>query len=174
MRQRRTGGPGAADAGSVTLEAVIIAPVIILLATVAVVLGRVETFHAAVQQAAQAAARAGSVSRTATTAQTNAKATWNGLMGTDPASTTPNNDIHCTSAPPTTDTTVFDQAAGSATAKVDWQNATSPANAGAMFVFRGTCTLQSKWLLGVFGTDITVTETAYSPVDPYRCRADKC
>lgn len=174
MRQRRTRGPGPADAGSATLEAVIIAPVIILLITVSVVLGRIATFNEAVHQAAQAAARAGSMSRDKTTAITNAEATWNGLMGTDPASTTPTNDIHCISAKPVESTTVFDQAAGSQNSKVDLLNPTSPANAGAMFVFQGQCTLQAKWLLGVFGTDITVTETAYSPVDPYRCRGVPC
>jgi len=44
MRLRRT------DSGSVTIEAVMIAPVIILLVTVAVVLGRIATFHEVVRQ----------------------------------------------------------------------------------------------------------------------------
>lgn len=169
MTQRRT-----SDAGSVTLEAVIIAPVIILLATVAVVLGRVAIFYEAVHQAAQAAARAGSISRTQDAAIANANSTWNGLMGTDSTSTTPANYIHCTSAPPDAKGPAFEQAAGSPQAIVNDTDPASAANVNAMFVFKGTCTLEAKWLLGIFGGDITATDTAYSPVDPYRCRADKC
>lgn len=169
MTQRRT-----SDAGSATLEAVIIAPVIILLATVAVALGRVAIFYEAVHQAAQAAARAGSVSRSEDTAITNAKATWNGLMGTDPASTTPTNDVHCTSSPPDVTAPAFEQAAGSTQAIVSDKDPTSATNVNGMFVFKGTCTLDAKWVLGIFGGTFTATDTAYSPVDPYRCRADKC
>jgi Flp pilus assembly protein TadG len=161
MRQR--------DAGSVTLEAVIIAPMIILLATLAVGLGRVATFHEAVHQAAQAAARAGSMSRTSAKATANATSTWDGLMGVDPASTTPNNNIHCTNSVRTATPKGFDQKPGSPDSiAVNNDSSTS------MFIFQGQCTLESKWLLGLWGTDITVSDTVYSPLDPYRCRADSC
>lgn len=162
------------DAGSATLEAVIIAPMIILLATLAVVLGRIAIFKAAVHQAAQAAARAGSISRTEVVAKTNAEATWDSLMGLDPTSTSPTNNVHCVSTVPAMTATAFEESPGSPQAIVDDNDPASATNGNAMFVFQVQCTLEAKWLLGVFGEDFTITETAYSPVDPYRCRADQC
>lgn len=163
--------PRGSEGGSATLEALIIAPVVILLITVAVVLGEIATFHAAVRQAAQAAARAGSLSRDATTAQGNAAATWNWLVATQADPAIPSNNIHCTlpAGTPTIGTGGFGNAPGSPGSVAVDRVAAGGNAADTMFTFRGTCTLEAKWLLGLFGTDITVTETAYSPIDPFRC-----
>ncbi|GAA1975257.1 TadE family protein [Catenulispora subtropica] len=166
MRQRRGQGPGPADTGSATIEAVIIAPVIILLITVAVVLGRIATFHEAVQQAVQAAARSGSMSRSKDLATTASTATWAQLVADSSGGTLPSNNIHCDSPQGTPILTGFDTVPGSPDSI-----AVNGAPAGAMFAFQATCTLKSEWLLGIFSTDLTVTETAYSPLDPYRCKA---
>lgn len=164
---RGSRGPGPADAGSATIEAVIIAPVIILLITVAVVLGRIATFHEAVRQAVQASARAGSLSRTETAAKTASDATWSQLVADSSGGTLPSNDIHCDAPTVTKKLPGFDKVPGSPDSIAVNGNA-----AGTMFVFQATCTLDAKWLFGLFSDDITVTETAYSPLDPYRCKAD--
>lgn len=164
---RSSRGPGPADAGSATIEAVIIAPVIILLITVAVVLGRIATFHEAVRQAVQASARAGSLSRTQGDATTASDTTWSQLVADSSGGTLPSNDIHCDAPKVTTGLpTGFDKVPGSPDSIAVNGNA-----AGTMFVFQATCKLDAKWLFGLFSDDITVTETAYSPLDPYRCKA---
>lgn len=161
MRLRRS------DGGSVTIEAVVIAPVIILLITVAVVLGRIATFHEVVRQAAQAAARAGSVSRTQDSAKDAAVATWTRMVTPGSGSGVPSNDIICDPVSQDPTAAGFTKTPGTKSAI-----AVNGDPAGSMFVFTGTCTLQTKWLLGLFGENMTVTETAYSPVDPYRYRCD--
>jgi len=163
-------GPGPADAGSATIEAVIIAPVIILLITIAVVLGRIATFDEAVRQAVQAAARTGSLSRTEAVANTASGTTWSQLVADSSGGALPSNDIHCDSpkVTPAADLpTGFDKVPGSPSSIAVNGNA-----AGTMFEFQATCTLDSKWLFGLFSDPITVTQTAYSPLDPYRCKAD--
>lgn len=166
MRLRLGNGPGPADTGSATIEAVIIAPVIILLVTVAVILGRMATFHEVVQQAVQSAARTGSLSRTEDEATTTAKATWGQLVADSSGGALPSNNIHCDS--PTIDVTPagFAKKPGAPDSIAFNGNA-----AGTMFALHAECTLSSKWLLGLFSTDYTVKVTAYSPLDPYRCKA---
>ncbi|MBW8806497.1 MAG: pilus assembly protein [Catenulisporales bacterium] len=156
----RSGG----DGGSATIEAVILAPVIFLLITAAVVTGRIATFHEVVQQAVQAAARAGSLSRTQGSADAAALATWTRMVTPGPDSGVPSNDIHCDPVDQSQPLAGFTTTPGTQSAI-----AVNGNPSGAMYIFRGTCTLQTKWLLGLFGDDITVTATAYSPVDPYRC-----
>jgi Flp pilus assembly protein TadG len=158
MRLRRT------DSGSVTIEAVMIAPVIILLVTVAVVLGRIATFHEVVRQGVQAAARAGSLSRTQGSADDAALATWTRMVAPDSAGGLPSNDIHCDPVEQTRTSAGFTKTPGTKSSI-----AVNGDPSGTMYIFRGTCTLQTKWLFGLFGNNITVTKTAYSPVDPYRC-----
>ncbi|MFL6112530.1 MAG: TadE/TadG family type IV pilus assembly protein [Catenulispora sp.] len=155
------------DGGSVTIEAVILAPVIFLLITVAVVVGRIATFHEVVQQAVQAAARAGSVSRAQSSADDAALATWNRMVAPDLVSGAPSNDINCDPVSQTWSSAGFTNTPGAKSAI-----AVNGNPAGTMYIFTGTCVLRTKWLLGLFSTDITVTETAYSPVDPYRCHGN--
>jgi len=168
MRLCRRSGSGAADRGSATLEAVIIAPVIILLITVAVLLGRIAIFHEAVQQAVQAAARAGSLSRTQSKADAASQATWTQLVADSSGGGLPSNDIHCDSPSVTPRLpNGFDKVPGSPSSI-----AANGDPAGTMFVFQAKCTLKTKWLLGLFSEDITVEKIAFSPLDPYRCKAE--
>jgi hypothetical protein len=151
---------------------VIIAPVIILLVTIAVTLGRIATFHEAVQQAVQSAVRAGSLGRGKNDAGTTAKATWDQLVADSSGGALPSNDIHCDA--PEWDATPagFDKKPGAPDSIAVNGNA-----AGTMFAVHVECTQSSKWLLGLFSTGITVKVTAYSPLDPYRCKAkavDEC
>ncbi|GAA2019474.1 hypothetical protein GCM10009839_14940 [Catenulispora yoronensis] len=166
MRLRRWSGPGAVEDGSATLEAVIIAPIIIVLVTFAVVLGRVANFHESVEQAAQAAARSGSMSRDAALAEANADKTWHNLVTDGTVSGLPTNGLECTDAGGVPDSTAFKTVPGTpqSVAVNDASGSTR-----TMFAFRAVCTLDTKWLLGMFSTPITVQVTAYSPLDPYRC-----
>jgi Flp pilus assembly protein TadG len=156
MTRRRIRGN---DRGSVTLETIILIPALFLLVNMALLCGRVMLANAAVRQAVEASARAGSVARNSNAAQLWGKATFAAF--TTPSDIVGNmlngNSLRCTSTPVDPDATPFFTSPGPASI-----------GAGSFYTFKGTCVVSVTWLPG-FTQSLTVTYTASSPVDPFRC-----
>ena len=91
--------PGTDDRGSAAIEAAILAPPLLALIALAVIGGRIQIAGAAIETAAHDAARAASISRTASQAQTNAY--------TAAGATLNQQGLHCASLTVTVDTTGF-------------------------------------------------------------------
>lgn len=87
------------DRGSVTLEAAIIAPGLLLVLVAAIAAGRVNITGGAVEEAARAAARTASIARDPTTAQREATAAARATLAEQ--------DLDCTSLSIRLDTTGF-------------------------------------------------------------------
>lgn len=128
------------------VEAVILAPVLLLLLGFAIYAGRVSTAGQSVEQAAAAAARTASIARTAGTAQSTAD--------TAARDTLTQQGLGCTTTTVVVDTTGFAR----------------PVGAAATVTATVTCVLDTSSLApGIPGTR-TVTGTAVSPLDTYRSR----
>lgn len=141
MRPAVIGG----DGGSVSLELAILAPALLLLLGVLVLVGRVETSSASVEQAARAAARDASIARTPDAARVSAvEAAQRELAGS-----------RCASSDVTVDTAGF----------------TAPVGTDAAIRVQVTCIVSVADLAipGLPGTH-TITGAATSPLDRYRSR----
>ena len=154
-RRRNTSRDALRDGGSATIEMLFIVPALFVILNLVIVCGRVIIVHSAVRNAAQAAARSGSISRIGTLGTGNADATF--------AAVILQNGLHCESGESFADIkTAFQNAPG------------SPRSFGATSLYSVTvsCTIPVIELPGFdpnTDPDVTVTYTAYSPVDPYRC-----
>lgn len=140
------------DSGSASLETVILAPVLILMINFAVTAGRIQIAKEAVRQAVQVAVRAGTQARNSNDAYANASAVGVALA-LQPG-------IHCEGG---------SRSMGDNPAV--WISGAQP-NIGATsyYVIFTTCTIPAIFLpLASIGT-VSFTVTAYSPLDPYRCR----
>ncbi|MBN9375417.1 MAG: pilus assembly protein [Cellulomonas sp.] len=133
------------ERGSVSLELAILAPALLLLLGALVLVGRVETSSAAVEQAARAAARDASIARTPDAARATAmEAAQRELAGSS-----------CASPDITVDMAGFD----------------APVGMDAAIRVQVTCTVSLADLAvpGLPGTH-TITGEATSPLDRYRSR----
>ncbi len=155
-RRRRRSSTGARpDGGSATIEMLIMVPALLVIFNLVIVCGRIIIVHSAIRHAAQAAARSGSLGRTDLAASGNATTTF--------AAEILNNGLHCEGGKSFADITLaYLNAPG------------SPRSIGANSLYRVTisCTIPVLVLPGFDPNndpDITITYTAYSPVDPYRC-----
>lgn len=135
------------DAGSTTLEVVVLTPVLLLMLTVLVAAGRLAMAGQGVQLAADQAARSASIARTSTDARSEAV--------TLATATLAQQSLACTSLTVAVDTSGFGLPVG------------TPATVSATV----TCLvpLGDLALPGVPGTR-SVTATAASPLDTYRER----
>lgn len=135
------------ERGSVTLEAVIVAPAFMLFVMLIIAAGRVQMAHQTVDAAAAEAARAASIARTAGEAQS--KATANGQQALI------NQGLQCAATTVSVDTTGFGVPVGTA------------ASVSATV----TCEvdLASVAVPGLPGS-ITITSTVQSPLDRFRER----
>lgn len=135
------------ERGSATIETVIVVPALMLFVALIVAAGRVQLAHQSVDAAAAEAARAASISRTATEAQTRASASG--------AQALTNQGLNCASTTVTVDTSGFAVPVG------------TPANVSA--TISCVVALDDVALPGLPGT-ITVEATVRSPLDTYRGR----
>ncbi|MDX2765244.1 TadE/TadG family type IV pilus assembly protein [Streptomyces europaeiscabiei] len=142
-RHLRTGG----DRGSAALEVAVIAPAIIAMLGLMIAFGRVIDADGAVDAAAHAAARAASLERDATTAQSQARTAAEDSLSGD--------GIACQSTDVTVDTSDFALDVG--------QAATVTATISC------TARLSDIGLPGLPGAK-TLTATFTSPIDTYRGR----
>ena len=133
------------ERGSVSLELAILAPSLLLLLGVLVLAGRVETSTSAVEQAARAAARDASLTRTADAARATATASAQRELASS----------RCASTQITVDTTGF----------------AAPLGTDASISVQVVCTVSLADLAipGLPGSR-TITGQATSPLDRYRSR----
>lgn len=135
------------DDGSMSAELVLLAPFLLAVALFVIACGRIALTDISVQNAANAAARDASLSRTAEAAQANANASAVNSINVA--------DLNCTPLSVSIDSSGINVALG----QVGTVSATV------------TCTLNLSdiALPGLPGTKV-ITSTAVSPVDPYRER----
>lgn len=138
----------ARDAGSVTVEAAVIAPVLVLVLLLMIAAGRISLNESVVDQAATSAARAASLARTPQAAQQAATDAARGAFA--------DQHLSCTELAVTMDTAGFGRAPGQP-AQVDVQVSCALA-------------LSDIGLPGLPGT-VTQTSRFASPLDPYRSNA---
>lgn len=135
------------ERGSATIETIIIVPALMLFIALIVAAGRVQLAHQSVDAAAAEAARAASISRTASEAQTRATASGNQSLA--------NQGLKCATTSVTVDTSGFAVPVG------------TPATVSA--TISCVVALDDVALPGLPGT-ITVEATVRSPLDTYRGR----
>lgn len=139
---------GAGERGGLTIELAILAPALLALIGLIILAGRTAGAHTNVDAAANNAARAASISRTAGEAHSNAMAA---------AQTTLDDRGMACPAPGVT---------------VDTTGVSSPAGQMGIVHVQVTCTVQLGDLVGLpFGGSRTVTADATSVVDSYRARS---
>ncbi|MFD0555650.1 TadE-like protein [Stackebrandtia endophytica] len=128
------------DDGSATIQAIVIAPVLILLVMVAVACARIVGMQLDVNASAHAAARAASLARTNSTAHTDATAA---------ATATLADNIHCDQLKSTVDGNLA---------------------VGSTVTVTVTCTVPLADLAYVPWGTYTVTASASAPIDTWRSR----
>lgn len=140
-RGRKLGKLGQDEAGGVTVELVLLTPLLIVLLLFVVALGRLAGARLNVDGAAAQAARAASIARDPATAAALAKQTATAALGSD--------HVTCAHLAVATDTAGF-----------------SPGGQVSVTV---TCTVDLADLTGLrLPTSETVTSTAHSVIDTYR------
>ena len=148
MNRPTRAAPAAGDRGSYSVEAAILAPVVIALLLAMIAFGRVTDAEGAVDAAAHAAARAASLERTATAAQSSARtAARHSLSG---------QGITCRTSSVLVDTSGYALTAG--------QQASVTATLAC------TANLSDIGLPGLPGSK-TLTSSWTSPLDTYRGRS---
>jgi Flp pilus assembly protein TadG len=135
------------DRGSATIEAVILAPALLLFIGLIIGAGRVATAHQSVESAAAEAARTASVSRTAGQARADATSSAQHTLA--------NQGIQCASLTVDVDTSGFSTPVG------------TPARVTATVVC--VVSLADLSVPGMPGT-IRIAATVWSPLDTYRGR----
>lgn len=129
-----------------TVELVILAPVMLLVLGLAIFAGRVVTAGQSVEQAASAAARTASIARTAGTAQSTAEATARDTLTQQ--------GMNCTSSTVTVDVSGFAQ----------------PVGTTATVTATVSCVVNTSSLAPGIPGSRTVTATSVSPLDTFRSR----
>ncbi|MFY1633668.1 TadE/TadG family type IV pilus assembly protein [Solwaraspora sp. WMMB335] len=133
--------------GSVTIELAILAPSLLLVASFAMLVGRVSLANAALDAATYSAARAASLTRDATTAQSRAESSLQTTLDAQ--------NIHCLNLLVNVDTTQFARDVGEPASVTVTVECRVDLSAGAM---PGTPT--SRWITAVYS----------SPLDLFRSR----
>ena len=134
------------ERGSMSVEAAVLLPVVVLLVAVLVYGGRYSLARQAVQAAASDAARTASLARTASQATSTANRALPGQLAS--------NGLACQSA----------------AVRVDTRGFAVPAGTPATVTATVSCTIATHDLPVVGQVPVTVTATATSPLDTYRER----
>ena len=132
-----------ADRGSVTLELVILAPVLIITMLFVIAAGRIAQAHQAVEAAARDAARQASIARDPTTARTSATSSARDALSRE--------GLNCP-----------------AQVSVDTSGFARPVGRPATVTAHITCTIHLADVAASGVTDTTITASFTSPIDPYR------
>jgi Flp pilus assembly protein TadG len=149
---RRRGRRHDDEAGNATIEMAVLAPVVVLVGIGIFVFGSVAGAQGAVQDAANAAARAASLSRSGDVADAQARSTAD--------STLANSDVSCSSTTVTSDLTAFTIPPG----QVE-QVTASPVTVTV------TCVVPlARFGIPAVPGQITITRTGASVIDAYRGR----
>jgi Flp pilus assembly protein TadG len=136
---------GGTDCGSVTLELVILAPVIIIALLFVIAAGRIAQAHQAVEAAARDAARQASIARDPATARTDATASAQATLTRE--------GLSCP-----------------AQVSVDTSGFTRPVGQPATVTAHVTCTVRLTDVAAAGVGNTTITASFASPIDPYRSR----
>lgn len=146
------------DRGTATIEMLFIVPALLVILNLVITCGRVVIVHSAVREAAQSAARSGSLARDPDTAYGNALTANSAVII--------RNGLHCESGRSFAD---------DASAFLNQPGSSASVGAGSFYATTVTCKIPLLKLPG-FGSagSVTVSYSALSPVDPYRCHEITC